>query len=334
MYIGDIMELAAKYAYKVFEQGSFSKAAEALYISQPALSATIAKLERELGFRIFDRSTSPIALTPKGQIYIDMLEETLNSEATMYKRLEQFSKGKLNQLGIGTSIFLANYLMPNVCKTMMSLYPNIRIRFNMGEKGSKKVLSSLLELKNIDFLIGYNYDNRAQASIPIANRKTLIAARLDLIDDELRPYAMNRCEALRGENTKKLDSANLHLLNNLPFITSDAYTGYHRKIVDLTENNYSLSNISIVNIRTMAMNYEMVSSGLGATITNNIDIIHPLFNDDKIVYFSVNKSAPEKPLCAIFRIEDKPSEEALRFIDIFKELLTTRKSDILAKNKL
>ena len=69
------METVAKYAYEVYKKGSFTRAAKELYISQPSLSAAISRLEAELGFRIFDRTTISCSLTAEGRIYIDSLEE-------------------------------------------------------------------------------------------------------------------------------------------------------------------------------------------------------------------------------------------------------------------
>ena len=51
------------YVYEVYKEQSFSKAAENLYISQPALSSMIKKIETKIGMPLFDRSTSPIQLT-------------------------------------------------------------------------------------------------------------------------------------------------------------------------------------------------------------------------------------------------------------------------------
>ena len=67
------MELAERYAYTVYTKKSFTAAAKELYISQPALSAMITKLEKSIGFRIFDRNTSPLSLTPAGRVYIEYL---------------------------------------------------------------------------------------------------------------------------------------------------------------------------------------------------------------------------------------------------------------------
>ena len=56
----------------------FSKAAQKLYITQPALSTAIKKVEKKIGSPIFDRSTSPIGLTPSGEVYIDAIENFLH----------------------------------------------------------------------------------------------------------------------------------------------------------------------------------------------------------------------------------------------------------------
>ena len=65
----------ADYIYEIYKEKSFTKAAKNLFISQPALSATVRKLEEEMQVQLFDRSTSPLALTPEGEAYIHAVEE-------------------------------------------------------------------------------------------------------------------------------------------------------------------------------------------------------------------------------------------------------------------
>ena len=68
------------YIYEVYKEKSFSNAAKNLFISQPALSASVKKVERQLGITIFDRSTSPIVLTDAGKVYIDSIEKIMHIE--------------------------------------------------------------------------------------------------------------------------------------------------------------------------------------------------------------------------------------------------------------
>ena len=57
------MQQEMKYVYQVYLDGSFSKAAEHLYMTQPALSIAVQKLECGLGMPVFDRRTRPLSLT-------------------------------------------------------------------------------------------------------------------------------------------------------------------------------------------------------------------------------------------------------------------------------
>ena len=59
-----------EYVLYVEKSKSFSKAAKELYISQPSLSASIKRIEKEIGAAIFDRSTNPLSLTDIGRKYV------------------------------------------------------------------------------------------------------------------------------------------------------------------------------------------------------------------------------------------------------------------------
>ena len=65
-----------EYVYEVYKERSFSKAAANLFISQPSLSANVKRIEKKIGYPIFDRSTKPLGLTNVDGI-ISMLWNTL-----------------------------------------------------------------------------------------------------------------------------------------------------------------------------------------------------------------------------------------------------------------
>ena len=71
------MELEKNYIYQVYLHGSFSKAAEALFITQPALSIAIKKVEQEIGAAIFNRNQRPLTLTNIGELYISHIKQEL-----------------------------------------------------------------------------------------------------------------------------------------------------------------------------------------------------------------------------------------------------------------
>ena len=65
-----------EYIYEVYKEKSFSKAAAALFISQPSLSANVKRVENRIGYPIFDRSTKPLQLTEVGKHYIRLLKKS------------------------------------------------------------------------------------------------------------------------------------------------------------------------------------------------------------------------------------------------------------------
>ena len=67
-----------EYVYEVYKERSFSKAAKNLFISQPALSVTIKRIENRIGTPIFDRSTNPVGLTECGQKYIEVIKQYMD----------------------------------------------------------------------------------------------------------------------------------------------------------------------------------------------------------------------------------------------------------------
>ena len=85
-----------KYMYfiKIHELGSITKAAEILYISQPALSKYIRNLERELGVSLVEREYSPVRFTEAGEIYFRYAKEALKN----YDKMPGHSRGRNKSL--------------------------------------------------------------------------------------------------------------------------------------------------------------------------------------------------------------------------------------------
>ena len=116
------MNTVENYIYRVYIEKSFSKAAKLLHISQPSLSGAIAHKERELGFRIFDRSTKPISLTLQGGIYITMLTEFMESESNMRLKIDRLFNKEASLLCVGGSFTSAHFLMTHISWALACLH--------------------------------------------------------------------------------------------------------------------------------------------------------------------------------------------------------------------
>lgn len=142
--------------YKVFFEVasylSFTKAAEVLYISQPAVSKQIKKLEAELSIALFERSGNTIKLTPSGEKLLQylhkvrLIEKQMQSDVDIVK--EQIEvRGELK---IGASTTVSLYVMPRILSSYRKKFPQVRIL--LINRNSENVLRALIN-KEIDLAI-------------------------------------------------------------------------------------------------------------------------------------------------------------------------------------
>lgn len=104
---------------------SFTKAAEALFMTQPAVTFQIRQLEEHFNTRLFDRAHGRIALTAAGQVALEHAEKILGMSAELDTRLKEMSGQVEGPLLIGASMTIAEYLLPGVLGEFKSRYPGI-----------------------------------------------------------------------------------------------------------------------------------------------------------------------------------------------------------------
>lgn len=116
-----------RYALMLYENLNFSLVAEKLGITQPALSKQMLNLESELGVKLFDRTTTPISVTPAGSHFFREAQKLLYHENQLLRSMQDFKSGKRGCLTIGISPFRSMYLIPDAMKKVKEQYPNIEI---------------------------------------------------------------------------------------------------------------------------------------------------------------------------------------------------------------
>ena len=116
-----------EYYLTVAAEGSFSRAAEKLYVSQPYLSQHILRLEREFGVQLLDRSRTPLRLTEAGRIYANYLESGKRLEQKLLSDLAELSQSREQTLRLALSSWRAGVLLPDVLPVYAARYPQVRL---------------------------------------------------------------------------------------------------------------------------------------------------------------------------------------------------------------
>ncbi|MEK9719902.1 MAG: LysR family transcriptional regulator [Quisquiliibacterium sp.] len=104
---------------------SFTKAADALFMTQPAVTSQVKQLEEHLNTRLFDRARGGISLTPAGQLALEYAQRILDASAELESRLQAMAGTVSGSLLIGASTTIADYLLPKVLGTYKARFPAV-----------------------------------------------------------------------------------------------------------------------------------------------------------------------------------------------------------------
>ena len=107
---------------------SFTKAAEVLFMTQPAVTFQIKQLEEHFNTRLFDRGHGRISLTPAGEVVLDYAERILGLSREMDVRLAEMTGEIGGSLLVGASTTIAEFMLPRILGEFKSNYPNVRPR--------------------------------------------------------------------------------------------------------------------------------------------------------------------------------------------------------------
>jgi Transcriptional regulator len=144
----DIKQL--EYFVQVCQDGSFSKAAQNIYITQQALSKTISNLESELGLSLFYRSKKGISPTEFGEFLLRRSGELINNYRILNKEIVQYKLSSTGMVHLGVSIGMIAYITPNIIMEFLTQNPNIKI--DMQEMSSTACENGLLD-ESLDIAI-------------------------------------------------------------------------------------------------------------------------------------------------------------------------------------
>lgn len=114
--------------HAVAKQLSFTKAAEVLFMTQPAVTFQIKQLEEHFNTRLFDRGHGKITLTPAGELVLDYARNILGMSAELDVRVAEMTGEIGGPLLVGASTTIAEFMLPRILGEFKSLYPNVRPR--------------------------------------------------------------------------------------------------------------------------------------------------------------------------------------------------------------
>ena len=192
--------------YTVANAGNISKAAKELYISQPAISKSIQKLEESLNCKLFLRSSRGVLLTEEGSLLYDHVREAFESLTEGEEKLKRSIELGVGHLQIGVSTTLCKYLLLPYLKEFIHQNPHVNISIKCQ---STYETLKLLDENKIDIgLIGKSENLKGISFYPLETIEDIFVASNEYLDN-LKARGINRDQILENSTLMLLDKNNI-----------------------------------------------------------------------------------------------------------------------------
>lgn len=192
---------------KVYELKSFSKAGLELQLSQPTISAHVANLEEELGVPLFDRLGRTVLPTQAGEVLYRGAKQVFQQVGRINSEIGLLRDMVVGDLLLGGSTIPANYILPDLLKTFLALYPSLRVHMTTGDTDAiiRQVGQGRLELG----IVGYQPEQQGIASYPLRKDELVLVVAPGLINGKPKPTSIQQLKSLpwimreRGSGTRR-----------------------------------------------------------------------------------------------------------------------------------
>lgn len=242
------------YLTAIKEEQSFTRAAKRLYISQPALTSAIHKLESSLGVELINRSHTPIQLTPAGILYIQEMQKIQTQERSLVNRLKNLDDPQ-KQFNIGIGLWRGEYWLPWLIPAIKKNFPNIHLNII---NGSYHILETKMLLGEIDVAFGtLNLLPDDYPTVQLA-QETLIL----VIPKSLQIPGLESATSSSPDYPVKIDPK---LLNGYPFLRPNPGNSYYR-FLERELHHYHIQPGETLYINSPSVCYKLAKQGLGIAL--------------------------------------------------------------------
>lgn len=261
------------YLKTILSNGSITKGAEKLFISQPYLSKYINDIERNLGFKILNRQTRPVTLTKQGAIYTQGIESLSTNYSKLISQVENLNDSNKKNLKIGINQSMASILAaPLIFRFKKS---NPKERLSIIEDRSDELEKKLLD-EEIDFHI------RMLPLFPVEIGYTFLT--------EIPVYLIinNTCPLFEKGNSKIRTLDIFHeSFDSIDFISVKSGSGFMR-LIDSFVNQYNFPTTPCLEVKYIETAANMAYQGLGCTFIPQY-FVNSDFNSSLCNIFCISK---------------------------------------------
>jgi DNA-binding transcriptional LysR family regulator len=280
----------------VARERSFSRAAEVLDRTQPAISQAIRRLETDVGEKLFDRSSKDGTLTPAGQVLLVHAKQMLNLRTQAHHAIDEMRDLLHGKVTISANEHTVFYLLP-VIEEFRQRHPLIKIEVHRGvaSRIPEQITAREVELG----VISFTPDDDSLRSVSV-------------MGDELVLIVSPKHRLAR---TKQVS---IHDLGLELFIAHNAPSPYRQKVLEAFEKHKTKLNIGI-ELPSLEAIKRLVENGAGVALVPRLTAGAEIASG-RLKALSVKEMKLERKLNIIYRRNSELSHAARAFLAVAKEL--------------
>ena len=309
-----------EYVYAVYQKKSFSKAAESLHVSQPALSTAIRKIESELQLQLFDRSSSPIDLTPAGRYYIDSIEKIMRVEADMREHFARLVRERRTVINVGTASFFCSYVLPELAEEFKREHPEVAV--NLMEANSSE-FAGLFASDVLDLCVSVDELDMGAGKSGLDSRvwkreEIILAVPADHpVVQELKDYRMTFGQVSSGAYLEEhVLGVELSRFRDVPFLFLKSGNDLNRRAAEMCRRAGFEPRVTMY-LDQMLTSYYVACSGKGAAFIRP-DLIEFVEPTSRLCFFRLKDPVVTRDVM-LYYPQSGMSPIAREFVDFLME---------------
>lgn len=274
-----------RYVIALAREGSFSKAADVLRITQPSLSQYIKKIEKEIGLELFDRTNGAVRITDAGKVYLEAGQRILDIEHQMETAFTDLSAHKSGSLILGAAPYRAASMLPEVARRFQALHPGMHLVVREGttselvegmERGEYDLALTLLPIDQRLFCYEKLVEEELILAVPSAYPLLPAVQRAD------RRFPAVEARALEGQSMVMLTESQ-----------------FMQKQLERLRLDYRLTFRPAAVVKSLEAQIEMVKAGVGMALMPSG--VERFCRDDSVTCYSFTDPLPKREVVVMWR---------------------------------
>ncbi len=284
-----------EYVYEVYKERSFSKAAKNLFISQPALSVTIKRIENRIGTPIFDRSTNPVGLTECGQKYIEVIKQYMDLQNGFLNYLSNLEELKVGSVNVGGSNLFTSCILPPIIARFAARYPSVEI--NVVEANTPLLDQKLMD-GSLDLIVdNYVFDTETHSSVLFRMENLVLAVPAPFpVNGSLAGYRIS-ADDIRSKRflDDSVPAVPFEAFAQEPFIMLKAGNDTRDRAMQIFAAHGIRPNI-LLNLDQQMTSYNVSCSGIGISFVTDTLVMNT-YENPNVVFYKLDPEYSRRALC-------------------------------------